>query len=614
MTVLYGLFAKTAKGRQRFQGELKALLPPGFPQNREAWWADTDEGVALHSPRTLNDASGTVGFALALSDISSQASNPAEPRYPNAATLEDVCQRGLDAIGELRGEFVFAHWDGPRRTLALARDPVGQRNMFIRDDGDIVLVCSEFAPLIEDPGFDRRLDAESAFNFLCFGMPPTGRTLAARITCVPAAHALLWSPGRPLFLQRYYSPIGFDDRKVADAAWRQRIVDTLDDAIGSCDGGGQGALLLSGGVDSSYIAMTCAARRGAEGYEAYTVEFEDADIESEAEYAALVARTAGIRHRVVPMSISDAGRSLDAVLALPQPCSAWAAATHHHLAAHIGADGHRQLLSGLGADEVFGGYSQYLRSYRTLRRQADAWPQACAIDAFDGLLLQPAQARDKLFHGVPRFFDRVAQVEGMHRPFDRFDHASRSVEFYRECRRMKPDAHLFELMVAHECQHRIPDLLLAGFEQITRGVGVAVRYPFLDPRVVSIACALGASERFWLSGRRWQNKKLLRRIALDRLPVEIITRKPVSYNAPIKRWLSDPSIGRKLIRATRESGFWELGIVKREWLERLLATAPESTAQAKPGFHSEQLWILIVICAWYDRWISTGHRISATTP
>jgi hypothetical protein len=170
-------------------------------------------------------------------------------------------------------------------------------------------------------------------------------------------------------------------------------------------------------------------------------------------------------------------------------------------------------------------------------------------------------------------------------------------------------------MVAHECQNRIPDLLMAGFEPMAREAGIRTSYPFLDPSVATVACALGASERFWLSDGRWKNKKALRRIALDRLPTEIVTRKPMSYTTPILSWLADPGFGGAAIARLRSSRFWSLGLVRIEWLDRIMAEI-NARLHDKPGsigIQIEQLWILIVLSAWCDKWVfnETNNRWTA---
>jgi len=162
------------------------------------------------------------------------------------------------------------------------------------------------------------------------------------------------------------------------------------------------------------------------------------------------------------------------------------------------------------------------------------------------------------------------------------------------------------MMVAHEVQNRIPDLLFAGFEPIARSHGVRCAYPFLNKRTVVEACGLGASERFWLQDGRWKNKRVLRQIAAKKLPQSIMARTPVSYTTPILLWLQDERFFEEIFGCLLESTFIKTGLVQRRWIERVvLETRRQFTQPNKVGFRFvEQLWALATLAAWYDRWIA----------
>lgn len=596
MFVVIGL---TQVARDRMQDAFAACVPATFPDARDGGWYRAPQGAAIWMAPSAGRRDDRGATALAGGGLVAARFDDALARLHG-----DACD--VTRMANLPGDFAVARWRGADQVLEIARDPLGQRGLFMRTAGDLAFVCSDLETLLRDPAAGCALDMEAAHHYLAFGMPPPGRTLARGIRSLPAGHCWTWRPGEPVLERRYYTPLAYDQRKVADGGWRQHIVAVLDEAIGICDGGGESAILLSGGVDSSYIATTCAARHGPDGFDAYTIDFVDADLENEAPWARLVADAAGIRHHVVSMGVGDATRALTRTLELAQPCAAWASLTHRHLLDAVGAAGHRTLLSGLGADEVFGGYSRYLEHYRVLRVAQEGWDPALGVDAFDALLWDPAASRRDLFPGVPRFFDDASQRLAFHRPFNRWSHATWQVAFYRECRRQKADAHLFEMMVAHECQHRVPDLLLAGFDPMARTDGIAMRYPFLDPSVARVACALGASERFWQSDGRWKNKKLLRRIALERLSDDVIVRPPASYNTPIRAWLRDASFGGHARERLRGSRLWDTGLVRREWLDAVEASAfaPAPTRR----LDVEQFWILLTLGAWCDRWVRPAQE------
>ena len=586
---LFAIVAKSSAGRARLRTDLGTCLPSTFAAVGPAWHCDPEGRFALHAPVASRACLLSVRGAPAVDAVAALA----------------LLERGaVSALCSLGGGFAAVFWNADRGQLIVARDHLGQQGLFVREDSDLYLICSELAPLLSDPTFDCRLDFESAVHYLQFGSAVPGRTLARGVTRVPAAHYLCSNGCGPLQRHRYFTPLGFDAAKVASPADVAHIASTLDSTIERSIAPDANVLLLSGGVDSSYIAMT-AANAGPERFDAYTVEFSAPFKFNEGDFAQIVCHAAGIRHHRVAFDTADATTALDTVLRAAEPCSAWASMTHHHLMTRIGTDGGGRVISGLGADEVFGGYWAFFKAYARQRRFELSWPVGSQVDATDALMWSPTGARAKLFAGIPRFFSDKAMRDGLAAPYAGWNHSAHLVEFYRECRRLKPDAHLFELMVAHECQNRVPELLFAGFEPIARGHGVTTAYPFLDPGVVTLACALGATERFWRLDNRWRNKRLLRVIAAERVPAAIMHRPLFSYTAPIALWLQDPRFSALVTTHLRGSGIWHTGLIRPEWLEYVeRQVALYLTGNHAKGFQFiEQLWAMLTLAAWYSRWI-----------
>jgi len=612
--ILYGVIAKTEGGRAAIASGLRGL-PATFPRRRDTWWIEPKAGIALHAPVIADPATRRGASALALvgSTIDggtrwswpTRGSGPAQHRA--ARRMLGALRRDPAAsIARWRGDCAVAVWDGARGRLSIARDPLGQRGLFVREDADLHWICSELAPLMSDPAFACELDLEAAFHYLLTARPPPGATLAAGIARVLPAHLAVWQPGQPWLHQRYITPLRETAKKIADDALRGEIRSALDHAIASRLTSGRRALLLSGGVDSSYLAARGAALAGGTRFDAYTIEFA-APANNETEFARFVAERYGLRHHVVPLGLAETLPLITRVLAAEDPCAAWATVTHHHLLARVAADGHRELWSGLGSDEVFGGYKEFLEGYLRWRRFQVRWQLSDRVDAFDAVLWHPRNASTYLFAGNARFLDAPALARTFHPPFDRWRDTSLLEAFYRECRRIKRGAHWFEMAVAHECEHRIPDLLFVNFEPVTRAHGIYTSYPFLDLDVVPLACGLGAAERFRHTGSRWLNKLLLRQIAADELPPKIMDRPLASYSAPVAIWLTTPAIARALHAGLRRSKLWRVGLVRRDCLPVLEAALARELATGKAGPVCQRIWALITLAAWYDRWVE-GQR------
>lgn len=626
---IFGAVARTARGRdlltpESLQPWVTAWLAGPDPQ---AWWIDRGAGLALLQPEIVLSGEGGTQAVLAVRGslldtpgMSGMSGRPAPPPswHPrpmaagqedaHATLLYDLLERDSAAVEALRGQFTLAVWDGRRRRLLLARDHLGQRNLFLRTEPDLLLFCSELAPLLRPPGGGCDLDAEAAFWYLAFGLPPPGRTLARGVDRVPAAHVLTWEPGQPALLQRYWTPLSADAPRDASPEVVERLRAALDAAIDLRLRGGADGLLLSGGIDSTYLAAT-AADRGVRPV-AFTSAFEDEHGMNETGFAAMAASELGLqRHRVVPLHAAEAAEILeDVVLAAAEPCSAWAALTHFRILATARQMGIEHILSGLGADEVFGGYDHFRGYYARFLRYARRFPAPRGSDPFEAALLpEEAVSRRVLYPGVARFFTDAALQRGLAEPFRRWQYASHLRGFYRECRRLKPEAEIMEMMVAHECQHRIPDLLFANFEPISRRCGVEVTYPFLDPGLVKLACGLAAESRYRTPSGRFslrlralhpRYKHAMLQVAADRVPRAILERPRKSFTAPFAAWLQHPRFGPPVLSRLRRSRFWQRGIVRREWLDQVLAKS-----EPGPGPWVTQLWVLVTLAGWYDRFV-----------
>lgn len=579
--------------RDLLRGSFSKLVPRSLQGDRFNWWTDAGAGITMLLPEGARP-SGNGSFTITCSG---------RERSTRCAFEAKGAASDLAGLGELRGSFALARWDNRAQELLLARDQLGQSALFLLERDGFLFFSSAIRPLLEILGGRREMDLVSAVHYLAFGLPAPGRSLVESIQSLPAGHCLSCRPGNANLPRRYFTPLAPGMPKVPDADQRAEISAALDRAIGAGLGTGRQALLLSGGVDSSFIA--CAAGARGAGIDAYTVEFTGCDFPNEGDVARAVADLTGARHHRVELDVADAERELEATLCAVHPQSAWAAITHSHLLKRIGADGHKRLLSGLGADEVFGGYGGFLAAYKKMQRLGDSLP--AAADPVDAAAWNPRKSRSVLFAGIPRFLPRAALRRALARPYSDWEPTSPLAGFYHEARQLKPGAHLFEMMVSHECQHRVPDLLFASFEPSSAGLGLETRYPFLDPDVVTRACALGASERFWIENGRWRNKKLLRELAAAAgVPDFVLSRRPVSYNAPIDPWLRQKGFSERIMSALEDSKVFDLGLFDPAWIADLRR---EARALRGPDYRApnqavgERIWIVATLASWYDSWI-----------
>jgi asparagine synthase (glutamine-hydrolysing) len=596
--------------------QLSVLIHATEKQVAEDWWIEPSIGLAMLKPNiVIENAQGSAVLSIRGSVLANGPKDPPlgwaglQPAEGVHALLYDLLDRDTAALRDLRGEFALAFWDGHRRRLLLARDHLGQRGFFFRYYKDWIVFGSDLENIAAKPITADRFDAESAVWYLAFGMPSPHRTLWIDVRRVPAAHVVCWEPGEPLRTIRYWSPLSVRAPKVADNDYIAQLSDVLDKAIANrLELVSPQGLLLSGGIDSSYLARTMHGF-GATKMHAFTSRFEEEHGMNETEYAEAVAQWLTIKHTVVNVFVDDALRLLEEViLASPEPLAAWAAITNYRLLEEMHNRDITRLISGLGADEIFGGYDHfrdyYTRYLRLLQRQAP--PPGC--DAFNSvLLLNDADSNGVLYPGVSRLFDDASLKDALYEPYCHWDYHSYLKSFYRECRQIKPEAHEMELMVVHECQYRIPDLLFANFEPMARSFNIEVSYPYLDPDVIQLVAGLCVESRYRTAEGHFslnlhqlqpQFKYAMTQLARARLPSEIVDRPRKSFTAPFGGWMTDPRFAEVIFRRCEQSRLWNFGLVRRGWLDSI-----RDRVSPNPTPVVFQLWALVTLAGWYDQYM-----------
>ena len=150
-------------------------------------------------------------------------------------------------------------------------------------------------------------------------------------------------------------------------------------------------------------------------------------------------------------------------------------------------------------------------------------------------------------------------------------------------------------------------MLFGNFETLSRQLGFEVRYPFLDPDVVRWVVGLSIESRYRTPSGRFSLrlrdlqpgfKHAMLQLAAGRVPPEIIQRPRKSFTAPFGGWLSEPEFAGPVLAALRRSRFWDVGLVRPDWLTHIL-----ERVGPYPSPELFQLWALVSLAGWYDRYV-----------
>src|SRR5713226_6027044 len=268
-------------------------------------------------------------------------------------------ERGSDAIAELDGMFGLAIWDHRTRTLLLARDRAGEKPLFYARVGQEILFASELQCILRHPDISRDLDDVAIAEYLRLGYVPEPRTMFRAIRRVEAGTFVRFTEeGKQIV--RYWDPESFviADRRAPDAVreLRQLMERAVEKQVMSDVPVG---VFISGGMDSSILATLAAKFIGVDKVHTFSAQFAEESYDESGDAAVLAAR---IHTRHVPVrtdeemlleALQNIIRGVAEPLADPAilPTFLLAREARRHV---------KVILSGEGADELFGGYPTYL--------------------------------------------------------------------------------------------------------------------------------------------------------------------------------------------------------------------------------------------------------------
>jgi asparagine synthetase B (glutamine-hydrolysing) len=478
--------------------------------------------------------------------------------------------------------------------LVLTRDRLGIDNFYYCMRDEQLVFSNSGSALVGD-----KLDSRSALNYLLYGRPRLGATLFESIRSLEAAHFLTFSQGN-ITIQRYWSP-RINPMPLSSRESRLDILEkSLTQACHECFAENSNAIFLSGGIDSSYIA-SIAGQKHHNTTCCYTISYADKQYKDESHYAQIVSDAYRLKLKKVELSSENILHYLARILEEPQPIGAWASICNHALIDAAIADGNTNILSGLGSDEVLANYDKALDYYFRVREFINQSNTA------DLDLLDHTECVDKLmFPGVADFFSHES-LQAILTPEINMRFATEDLRaFYRTCGAVNQNTHLFSYIVAHECHHRIPDLLLRNFNSYALRRGTQILYPFLDPDFVECACSLYPQERFQYQNNRWHSKVSLKLIVADRLPAAILKRERGTFDFPFQAWLKQDAFYTLVREKLERSRIWEINLFKEHVLDNYL-NFMKRNKENKPIENRRwpnELWALLTLSAWHGRYLS----------
>jgi asparagine synthase (glutamine-hydrolysing) len=522
-------------------------------------------------------------------------------------------QWGDAFVERLRGMFGFALWDSRRERLVLGRDRAGIKQLFYAVRDGQLIWGSEPKAVLHHPRFERRLRPASVNHFLTFLYVPEPMTLFEGLEELRAAHILIVERGE-VRVRRYWD-LAYDvDESMGIDEAAERLREKLDEAvrIRMIADVPLGAF-LSGGIDSAAV-VALMARHSELPVNTFCMGYATGgDAFDERVHARSIAERYATRHRefAIAPDLTQLAPALVRAFDAPSgdstaiPTWSLCEATRRHVTV---------ALSGLGGDELAGGYERYRGA---LLGQRLKWIPRWLMSGLMQPIIESLPDSKSGLQWIQRAkrFVRVAKL-----PFDelyfelisQLGRAQREALLTRGMREAidldEPWNHyqgIVERVATADPLHRalyadlrlyLPGDLLTLADRVSMAHSLEVRVPFLDHELLELAARIPARHK--ISGL--ERKYVLKRAVRDLLPDDFFTRRKMGFSAPTAVWFREGL--RDFVEDTLdEKAIVEAGVFEPGAVRRIL-----DDHQSRRANHDNAIWALLTFAIWHREYISTA--------
>jgi len=493
-------------------------------------------------------------------------------------------EKGENCVKDLDGVFALAIWDKRKQRLFLARDPLGEKPLHWALFKNQFIFSSEIKGILALPGFKNEINQQSLAKYLLYGFVPAPATIFTGIKkLLPGYWMVVEKNGK--IRQRKYWEIDYSQKiHVADVEdIKNKVVWLLKEAV-------QKRLIadvplgvfLSGGVDSSLVVAIMSQILPPSQIQAFSIGFEEKDFD-ESVYAKKVAKHLGVKHHLKIFSQKEVLKLIPKIADFLDEPMADPSILPTFLLSQFTRQSVKVALSGDGGDENFGGYPKYLAHWLLEKTHFGKLPLPLVANFFGGKLGNflnyasfPLFLRNQLW--ISQF--SAQEVEDLIGQKVIFDDLKNYHQLFN-------GQDLLDEAFFLDQKLTLADLYLVKTDRASMAASLEVRCPFLDKELVNFCAKIP----FGLKLKGFKTKSLLKEIALDFLPREVILRPKMGFGIPLGQWLNHelkPLIDKE----------FSLRKIKKEGILNEKAMA-EILKQNNPN----QIWNLFVFERWYQKWL-----------
>lgn len=500
---------------------------------------------------------------------------------------------GSKMVEKLDGFFAFVLWDGRQNQALFVRDPFGVEPLYYSQntrDGSLVF-ASEIKAFLAYPNWNKTLNPQALRPYLSLQYPGMEETFFAGVYKLPPGTAMVYRDGE--VLKKKYWTYHFHGSETSFTRGVDRIQEAVEGAVARYkDGLDNYGSFLSGGIDSSYIAALSKPEKSfTVGFVGYEGQF------NESVYGQELADILGIDHHVRLLSPEECLAKLPTIqYHLDEPQANLSTIPLYFLAemasAHVDV-----VLSGEGADELFGGYDSYrdtalMAKYKklplALRKRLAKLGQVLPNAHVKSALTRAGQSLEESFLGEAHVFSDDEALALLQEPYR---HGPKATDLTASIyQKLQGQGEMTKKQGVDIDLFMVEDVLLKA-DKMTAAHGLQVRAPFMDAKVVEVAESL--PEDFRVQGLT--TKVALRTAALRHLPEAWAKRPKAGFMVPMKDWLRQEDFAKKV--RTAFSRPYVGDFFHQEKLLQIL----EDHVQGR-GDHQRKIYTALAFLVWYDEY------------
>lgn len=499
---------------------------------------------------------------------------------------------GEACVNHMRGMFGFVIWDRNKRQLFGARDHFGIKPFYYYRDGERFVFGSEIKSILQAEGISRQVDTESMLNYLTFQYVPEPATMFRGISKLPPAHSVTIKADGNMSIRKYWDPM-FEPVQRSFSDYVEEIRAGLTDSVKHhLVSDVERGCFLSSGIDSTAIA---AHIKRLESLRTFSVGFDGTN--NETVIARETAAALGTEHYEKVITQRDFFDAVPkAIWHQDEPVADPSAIALYHVA-QLASEHVTVVLSGEGADELFGGYRIY-REPQALRPLS--WlplPLKRLLHGLTKLLpagvtgrnyvLRGTTPLEERFIGNAKVFSEDMKAELVRMSAEQLrgyrDPQQIAAAFYSRTRHLDPVSRMQDI----DMNLWLPGDILMKADKMTMAHSLELRVPFLDKELFEIARKIPVQYRLAEGTTKYVFRKAMEGI----IPDFILNRPKLGFPVPMRDWLKG-SQGQVLLEQIKASGIDSY--MKMDAIERMA-----SQHRNGQGDYSRRLWVLYVFALWH---------------